>query len=325
MNKLMDIALSIYMFPLKKLLLHSESDRCRNAMLHFLRKLKLKDTYTQIKFYPKKASDLEQFHGAGEDYNECAIILQGPLVKDDNFTVETIKLYSAYYQGAKIIVSTWVNVDSEIEQELSRLNVKIIKNKYPDKNGIGNINYQLITSLNGVKYAEELKAEYIWKTRTDQRFYHPFALGYLLSKTKKNPERIICLGGIRNSFVNRYFQLSDFMVFGTCENVGNYYSCPLDEENTKENKHTRKNQSENTGYYNRYLSVVKQAEIDGRESVDGEFDGCSSYYRNPEVVLNYNYYCRMSADKKPDLYKEQYEEYLKQYVTIVDAEAIGFF
>ena len=325
MRKLLDVLLSVYEIPLKIVLRCCGNDIEKNILRHFIRKLNLNHFYTQVKFYPKKASELNQYHGTGKDFSDCAIILQGPIVMEDDFTLETIKLYRSYYSKVNIIVSTWENCDVNFEKEIDGLQVKLIKSKYPNINGVGNINYQIVSSLNGVEYAEELNVDYIWKTRTDQRYYHPFALDYLKNKIAMTPNKVVCLGGIRNSFVNRYFQLSDFMLFGNTKNVKAYYSCPLDNEDSKTSKYTRKNQNEKLEYYNQYLKAVKQAEIDGRICVENKFDDCSVFYCNPEVMLHYGYYCNVSEIQGLDSYKEKYRDFLKNYVDIVDAEIIGFF
>ena len=67
-------------------------------------------------------------------YENCntAIIMQGPLVKENDYTVETVKLYDKIYPGSKIIVSTWENEDLSIINELLALsNCTVLLNKYP--------------------------------------------------------------------------------------------------------------------------------------------------------------------------------------------------
>ena len=41
------------------------------------------------------------------DFDDTAIVIQGPIAYDNNYTVETFKLYRLIYPNAPIVVSTW--------------------------------------------------------------------------------------------------------------------------------------------------------------------------------------------------------------------------
>lgn len=326
-KKILDTLLSIYVLPMKVILKHSGDAWERRVIARFMKKAEPQYTYAQVRYYPKRAKQISDYHGISNNFSDCAIIIQGPIITEDDFTLETIKLYISYYPQAKIIVSTWENCDEKFEREIGGLDIELVKNKYPTINGVGNINYQLVSSLNGIRVAEKMNVDYVWKTRSDQRYYHPFALEYLRIKAKNSPEKIICLGGVRNSFSNRCFQLSDFMVFGAIKKVKIYCSCTLDDEDSTFNKYTHKNQNQKAVFYNKYISEVNKAEINGHIIMDDKIDDALFYYRNPEVILLYNYYCRVckSDTRVEDSYKKKYDNLLKYYVDIVDAEEIGFF
>lgn len=327
MKKLSDILLNVYLLPVNLAMKFGGDVWEKRFITRIMKFLKFKDIYAQVRYYPQKASQINEYQGINNDFSNCAIIIQGPVIEEDDFTLETIKLYRAYYPYARIIVSTWENCGEDFQKTIAELKVKLVKNKYPAINGVGNINYQLVSTLNGIKVAEKMNVSYIWKTRSDQRYYHPFALDFLRIKLKNSQKKIICLGGVRNSFTNRYFSLSDFMIFGSVENAKVYYSCPLDDEDSSNSKHTRKNQDQRKEYYKSFLESVMKAEINGHMSIDDEMDDASIYFRNPEIMLSYNYYCKIHDHRATEdySYKEKYNDLLSNYIDIVDAEAIGFF
>lgn len=44
--------------------------------------------------------------------DNLAIVMQGPIRKEDNFTYNTVKYYRDIYPNAKVIVSTWIDEDA---------------------------------------------------------------------------------------------------------------------------------------------------------------------------------------------------------------------
>lgn len=171
------------------------------------------------------------------DIPKIAIIMQGPLRREDAFTLETLKWYKKMYPDFEIILSTWDDIDSENENIIIENGIKIIKNKKPGINGLGNMNYQLVSTKAGIEYAKERKCKYILKTRTDQRIYKKYFLEYFLSlineykidvnKTKQN-SRIIVGPGIVEGNMFKPYMISDFIYFGTTEDIELLFSCDLD-------------------------------------------------------------------------------------------------
>lgn len=84
------------------------------------------------------------------------IVIQGP--------TQWLNEIKKSYQNCEwdIIYSTW-------EEDKNKYNIgeTAIFNKKPKENGIGNLFYQQITTLNGLKYAEKNNYEYAIKMRSD--------------------------------------------------------------------------------------------------------------------------------------------------------------
>ena len=107
-----------------------------------------------------------------------SIIIQGPILLNDNFTYTTALLYKKYFSKAIIIVSTWEGMAVSQINNFRNSGIILLLNKMPDYNGFSNINLQIVTTLAGINYAKKINTKYILKTRTDQRFYCKESIQY---------------------------------------------------------------------------------------------------------------------------------------------------
>ncbi len=111
---------------------------------------------------------------------KVAIVLQGPLVHHRNFTRETVLLYKKHFSKSVAIVSTWEDEDPVAIEKLREAGAEVVLNAKPSVSGIGNVNFQLVSTLGGMKRAAELGVEFVYKTRCDERMYAPNANRFLL-------------------------------------------------------------------------------------------------------------------------------------------------
>jgi len=165
-----------------------------------------------------------------------AIIVQGPIIEDDDFTFESLKLYRKNFPEAILILSAWT-VSSDLEMQLKEYNVYVIKNQQPENPGIANINLQITTSRYGVLLAKKLGAEFVLKTRADQRIYHPSLDAYLISLLRAFPlkkdrsftqsERMVAIS--LNTFKLRIYGVSDMFLFGHINDMCKYWDVALDQ------------------------------------------------------------------------------------------------
>ena len=129
---------------------------------------------------PKNADQVVSIEESDTYTETTGIIMQGPLKQENNFTVETVKLYAKMYPGATVIISTWNNENAKIIEELkSQPNCIVVQNDYPQYSGILNVNYQAWSTLNGIKKAKELGLKYVWKTRADHRYLRKGAVRHM--------------------------------------------------------------------------------------------------------------------------------------------------
>ena len=91
-------------------------------------------------FRPKYAKNISTISTNHINPELFAIVLQGPIQKENQFTIETIKLYNEIFKGAQIILSTWADEDNKIIDEAQSLGAEIILNKKPEIFGPFNVN-----------------------------------------------------------------------------------------------------------------------------------------------------------------------------------------
>tara|TARA_B100000674_G_scaffold479293_1_gene477505 strand:- start:2676 stop:3713 length:1038 start_codon:yes stop_codon:yes gene_type:complete len=178
--------------------------------------------------------------------NDVAIVIQGGIA--DQFTLNLIELaiyrYKLSYPNCIIVVSTWNNIDiSSINTltEKTRIysNVFLLLNKPPEYAGSANGNMQIVSTLNGAKFAKRQGAQYVLKTRTDQLFGDFLFLDQLITLhntfKEKLPEsqqgRIIV--GSMGTFQARPFCVSDFFSFGFVDDIISMWDLELDTLNQR--------------------------------------------------------------------------------------------
>ena len=178
---------------------------------------------------PKNAEHVKGISILSLSSNELAIVLQGPLVEKDHFTLETVKIYKKIFKGAAIIVSTW-STENEEELNLIRSNgVHVIVNDEPINTGPLNINLQLKSTKAGLKYVFENEYNYSIKTRTDHRYYRHDIFSYLTSIIQTFPlsnidgqlDRLIVSSVSTCKY--RIYGLTDTFMFGRTRDVYSYW------------------------------------------------------------------------------------------------------
>jgi hypothetical protein len=164
--------------------------------------------------------------------SDLAIVMQGPIHTERNFTLEILMRYRKTYPNAAIILSTWEGeVSREFRFQAECIGILILENQQPADSGPWNIKYQLTSSLKGIELAEQIEGvKYVLKTRTDQAFLLPDFLILFRNTLKSYPagnpnisERIVFPGGF-SSMCTYPFRITDFFTFGRVEDLKNYYS-----------------------------------------------------------------------------------------------------
>ncbi|MBM3261448.1 hypothetical protein FJY93_03445 [Candidatus Kaiserbacteria bacterium] len=190
------------------------------------------DTVITFRTRPLYAKDIN--HVADELLNtpRFAIVLQGPIMKKYDFTLETVRIYKKVYPGLTVIVSTWDNEDPLYLDRIRAAGAEVLTNTQPTYRGIWNINLQIISARSGIMRAKELGIPYTIKSRTDQRIYERniretlYNLISYFPPTKESglhKRLVVCHEAYKH--YNGYFP--DMFMCGDTEDLLEYWSAPL--------------------------------------------------------------------------------------------------
>lgn len=187
------------------------------------------------------------------DYNNFAICFQGPVHVP--FSLETIKIYKKTLPGVNIIFSTWKGLDKKIIQNLEELEVKIILLDPPSgelskKPGFRATSYQIKSTIEALKFADQQGIEFSVKHRGDQRAYSSDWLLKLKSLQENFPNndgsilqnKILLPSTTCPKF--RVYGIGDQFHFGKTVDLINFWDCPYYEDGI----HTLVDKEKNNDY-----------------------------------------------------------------------------
>lgn len=195
------------------------------------------DKFFSLYIREKYAENIVSLEKSTTAMEKTAIIMQGPLVREDDFTLETVKIYEKLFPGTVIIVSTWEDSAEEYVKKLSELsNCIVLLNEPPKFSGILNLNMQVVSTLAGIKKAKELEKEYVFKTRCDYRFYKKGIIDAMVNllgqfqvdkSVDYQKQRFIAASPIQRGMFYAFW-LTDQYIFGNIDDMYNYWNYDLD-------------------------------------------------------------------------------------------------
>jgi hypothetical protein len=191
-----------------------------------------KGSFFSYHFRPKR-SELVENSVPLTVTKRIGIVVQGPLVVENDFTLESLIILRNIFPQSKVLLSAWKSEDPHQLRKFEDNGFDILINTPPDNPGPSHINWQMYATLQGLqKLAAD--CDFLLKTRADQRIYAPESAGMLLSLIKAFPPasgfqqkgRIVSCS--LNSFRYRPYDLSDMFIFGHTADVLRFWSAPLD-------------------------------------------------------------------------------------------------
>jgi len=238
--------------------------------------------------------------------NNFAIIIQGPIIPNSNFTLETLKYYSAQYPKSPVIFSSWEDDINKIKNYSLKKNIHLISNKLPSYPGVRNINLQVVSTKNAILYAKKLKCNYVFKTRSDTRVYFKDFQNYLINlikfyKLKKNFKSKQMARIVSTNFTRRYrlYGISDLIMFGHIKDLYNYFDALATPLIKKEfNKLNKKLKFKDKLYF-----------------IDREF--C------PEIYFFYNYFKKKNVKLKWSV--DDYLKKISENFIIIDNQTLDIY
>lgn len=165
--------------------------------------------------------------------SEFGILMQGPILIKQDFTYETLRLYLHKYPNVKILLSTWNDLPIHYVKKLESLNITLLLNEKPIFSGKSNVNFQILSTNEGLNKLRMLGVKYVLKTRSDQRIYNDNNyLTYfknIISKESlesKFINRKLVITNL-NMFKNRLYTISDMFMFGKIDDISFFWDVPF--------------------------------------------------------------------------------------------------
>ncbi|MCM1498990.1 MAG: WavE lipopolysaccharide synthesis family protein [Clostridium sp.] len=286
----------------------------------------------------KQGEHLPIFKG----FSDVGIVLQGPIKKEDDYTIETIAYYRKIYPDCQLVLSTWVDelTDDEIGK-LEEYKCAVIQNNglpAEDKGKgekIGHLNNQLFSSIEGLYYLKECDVQYALKMRTDVRINRIDFLQYMINLVKVyeigdrslyNVNKRLLNVSFSNTLYYFPFHMSDFVWFGDIDDMIKLYS--IHSRTDEELKFIREKVSI-PGYISQHAKKVQIA-INKIGNVDTENIG--EWFENleieekfmilyhEEIYIMYNFYLRIYKQDISGNILDRYHDFLKNVIIAVDED-----
>jgi hypothetical protein len=133
------------------------------------------------------------------------ILLQGKILQD------SIDFLIKNYPTANVVVSTWIGSDTDFSKLPS--SYTLIQTKLPENGGDQNINYQILSTLNGLRFVD---TDYVIKIRGDEYYSN---LEYITNQIIMNPTKIHSSPIFFRHWSFMKYHISDHIIAGTKKNL----------------------------------------------------------------------------------------------------------
>ncbi len=172
-------------------------------------------------------SDLSPDGGAG-----TAIILAGPMVYENHFTYDTIRLYRKHYPEALIILSTWADQEAkDYLKDVQDDKTLIELSERTDEQDDIQYRNQVHTAL---QTASEWGVTHVLSTSSQHRLYAPNLIDYFKGIQKTFPlpadhpqkKRIITSNHVAAKYIP--YHINAAVMFGHMHDMLNYWAAPND-------------------------------------------------------------------------------------------------
>lgn len=154
---------------------------------------------------------------------DWAILVQGRFYTEPSKHVKLLEYYHLTCKNARIIVSTWDTTEQHYINLIKQFSDEIILNKEPSKPGHRNINYQLVSTLSGLRHIKTLKIPHVLKVRTDAGIEGRLVRFSELKDRAKNKI------AVAQMFTRKYlpYHPGDICLFAKVDELIDFYSAPL--------------------------------------------------------------------------------------------------
>lgn len=284
----------------------------------------------------------------GDDYNpekkilgfqNVGIVFQGPLTKEDNFTLNSIALIRKNYPDIVLVLSTWKNELTEKERNiLNNLHCIIIESESfggenkGEKQKIAHLNNQILSTKKGLVELNNKGCTYALKVRSDLRIYKIDFVLMLINQLRMvelvdgNKNKLLNVA-FSNSFANIPFHMSDFIWFGRTKDMMELYSIPYRTE--KELKYIREKVSDKE-FFQHHQKLFNEAMhtnfvLDNERAWYSQLDFDEKFLMlfHEEIYVPLHYYFNI-GERSGNLMADYYE-FLKNKVVVIDDDELQIY
>jgi hypothetical protein len=177
-------------------------------------------TYSVIKLkQEKQGASIRKNYGP----SDVTIAIQGPLT-NPIIIEESVSRYLENFGNIGIVVSTW-NDDPALNRLELPHQVQLILNAPPKTAGISNLNFQALSTIRSLEWAESNGFKFTLKLRSDQHLFSNVAIDRLLERHKhiKNSKYLRIVTTDFNSFLFRPYSPSDQLMFSGTKTLKEFW------------------------------------------------------------------------------------------------------
>lgn len=133
------------------------------------------------------------------------ILLQGKVLQ------ETIDFFVENYPTTNVVISTWIG--SELNFSNLPQTYNVVLSKLPEDGGHQNMNYQILSTINGLRFVE---TDYVIKIRGDEYYSN---IEYIANEIAMNPQKIHCSSVFFRHWEYMKYHISDHIIAGSKDNL----------------------------------------------------------------------------------------------------------
>jgi len=155
------------------------------------------------------------------------VIIQGPLY--DTCIDYIIKMAN----DIPCIISSWNNEDISKINLLKKSAIDVVINKFPEYNGIQNVNYANCSIISGLNRAKELGYTHALRFRTDN--YCPNIKEFINICEKENPEKLVGICWYKHYVLphSPHGYIMDHIMYGPIDKLLSYRGCFQDKNDNR--------------------------------------------------------------------------------------------
>ncbi len=270
------------------------------------------------------------------DIDDIGIVIQGPLVHENNYTITTAQIYRRLYPNIPIVISTWKGEATEdFRQNCKSNSIVLLENDQPADRGYLNVNLQLESSFQGINYIKNhTGAQFVLKTRSDQRIYRLDFLLYFKNLIKTFPvndnklEGRLLAFGIPHSILFIPFHLSDHLHFGFTSDMLKLYSIPpMSDSDFFKYPMLNDTREKNDRGWKKWRNYFRKFNLHGYFHLQKNrklynWNLFINKFVNPEIYIFRTFYEKYIQEIDSAKLLETYWKFLQDYIVIADGSTI---